>query len=513
MEKYLKNEWKGVLLNIVGLCIVSSLQVFAALRMINIAEHIIQLNMHLFIFDILIILGMWGASLGISYYQAIYEETIIQNICNKIRLDMALSVWKIRANFIDNQELKEIESFLQNDVNMIENKVLRSIFGMIKFMLRAILSLIALFSIHYSLFILGICLSLILYFIPTNFKKSIGSAGTEVSRANESYLNQMDNTMKGLDVLKEFSAIKFYQNIFDKELFQVKNSRVFLSKKSSKINFLIFLLNVISQLSIIVSTGILILIKTISIGALLSTTELAMKLFDSVSVINQYVAIIHSSIHFVEKIDKYQRKEMAFENNDEINFTTKLNIDKLFFGYSEDNLLFNNFNLEINKGKWYVINGSSGSGKSTLFKILLQQLKPLSGNILIDGKNIGNANMTNIFSYLRQQGHLFNTTIKDNILLGKDEPENFKEIIDDLKIDLKQDIQELSGGERQKIAIARLLVKPNPVLLLDESFSSLDLNSAQRILKSLADFENLTLVMITHRIQELDGLEYTMINI
>lgn len=159
------------------------------------------------------------------------------------------------------------------------------------------------------------------------------------------------------------------------------------------------------------------------------------------------------------------------------------------------------------------MNGASGKGKSTLFKLLLQQLEPIKGTILIDGDNIKQYNTDNLFSYLRQQGYMFDTSIKENILLGKEESDNFKEIIEQLNIDLTKDINDLSGGEKQKVAIARLLVNPNPIILLDESFSNIDIASSKMILNSLSKLENTMVIMITHRKQELEDLEYDSIDI
>ena len=513
MIKYLRKELLGIILNIAGLFTVSGLQVYAALRMTKVAEYIIQQNVTVFMNEVFIILGLWIVSLIISYFQTVYQEIVIQNICNDMRSDMSYASWNIKANYIDNQEQKEIESFLQNDVNMIENKVLRSIFGMIRFMLRAILSLIALFYIHYLLFVVSLILSIILYFIPLLTKKMVSNAGNQVSEANKSYLNKINNMMKGIDVLKEFGGLNFYQDTFSQELLKIKNSRVLLAKETSKVTFIIFLLNVISQLAVIFVTGLLILNKLILVGAILSTTDLAMKLFDSISAINQYLTIIHSSVQLLDKIDKFEASNDKTIEKPVLLTWNSVSISDLEFGYTTDRVLFSNVNLQLDKGKWYVLNGASGTGKSTLFKLLLQQLEPLKGKILIDGINMAQYNTDKLFSYLRQQGYMFDTSIKENILLGKDESDNFKEIINQLDIDLNKTINDLSGGEKQKIAIARLLVNPNPIILLDESFSSIDIASSKVILDNLSKLEDTMVIIITHRMQELEDIEYETIDI
>ena len=513
MIKYLRKELLGIILNIAGLFTVSGLQVYAALRMTKVAEYIIQQNVTVFMNEVFIILGLWIVSLIISYFQTVYQEIVIQNICNDMRSDMSYASWNIKANYIDNQEQKEIESFLQNDVNMIENKVLRSIFGMIRFMLRAILSLIALFYIHYLLFVVSLILSIILYFIPLLTKKMVSNAGNQVSEANKSYLNKINNMMKGIDVLKEFGGLNFYQDTFSQELLKIKNSRVLLAKETSKVTFFIFLLNVISQLAVIFVTGLLILNKLILVGAILSTTDLAMKLFDSISAINQYMTIIHSSVQLLDKIDKLEASNDKTVEKPVLLAWDNVSISELEFGYTKDRVLFSNVNLRLDKGKWYVLNGASGTGKSTLFKLLLQQLEPQKGAILIDGINMTEYNTDKLFSYLRQQGYMFDTSIRENILLGKDESDNFKEIIKQLDIDLTKSITDLSGGEKQKVAIARLLVNPNSIILLDESFSSIDIDSSKMILDNLSKLENTMVIIITHRMQELEDIEYETIDI
>ena len=233
----------------------------------------------------------------------------------------------------------------------------------------------------------------------------------------------------------------------------------------------------ISQLAVIFVTGLLILNKLILVGAILSTTDLAMKLFDSISSINQYMTIIHSSVQLLDKIDKLEASNYKTVEKPVLLSWNSVSISDLEFGYTTDRMLYSNVNLQLDKGKWYVLSGASGTGKSTLFKLLLQQLEPQKGVILIDGINMTQYNTDKLFSYLRQQGYMFDTSIKENILLGKNESDNFKEIIKQLDVDLTKSIVDLSGGEKQKVAIARLLVNPNPIILLDESFSSIDIAS------------------------------------
>ena len=203
-----------------------------------------------------------------------------------------------------------------------------------------------------------------------------------------------------------------------------------------------------------------------------------------------------------------------------IKFNQKLVLKNIFFKYpSKGKDLFDNLSLEIIKGQTIGIKGQSGEGKSTLINMICGFIIPNEGEILVDGnysiqKNI--RGWRSIIGYIPQQTYLFNGSIKENICFSKNEPINnssFNEAVNMAQLrDLvdsspqKENTQVgergilLSGGQTQRIALARCLYRNPQILILDEATSSLDENNEKKILESIKLLKGAkTIIIVSHR--------------
>ena len=183
--------------------------------------------------------------------------------------------------------------------------------------------------------------------------------------------------------------------------------------------------------------------------------------------------------------------------------------ENISFSYGErfKNVL-NNVNLEINKGDIVGIIGESGSGKTTLLNIILGLLKPNSGKILVDKKEITNdyLSLRNLFSLVSQEVYLFDDTIAKNVALEKENDEidniKLKYALDTsqlrLMINNREDLENtevgekgisISGGQKQRISIARALYKNSEILVFDEATSNLDIETENKLIKALKVLE------------------------
>ena len=192
----------------------------------------------------------------------------------------------------------------------------------------------------------------------------------------------------------------------------------------------------------------------------------------------------------------------------------KVELRDVTFSHSGRRGLFDRLNMEFGKGSMTAIVGPSGSGKSTLCDLVLRFLKPSCGGVYVDGRNINALDIRswrNLIGYIPQDTFLFNTTVKENILIGKPDasdddvlaaarlaaahefiemlPQKYDTVIGDNGVSL-------SGGERQRIAIARALVRNPKILIFDEATSSLDEGSEMLILKSIETLAKGKIVII-----------------
>jgi len=200
-------------------------------------------------------------------------------------------------------------------------------------------------------------------------------------------------------------------------------------------------------------------------------------------------------------------------------------LDNITFKYT-NKYIFNNFNLHIKEKEKVAIVGHSGSGKSTLVKLLMKQYKLESGSINIDGQNINNFNSESIshnITYVNQDVYLFNRTIRENITYIKPEATE-EELIEACTkagclefILLKEKGFEtlvgergvqLSGGEKQRIALARAFLLNKPILILDEPTSALDATSESIIQQSIKELiKDKTVIIIAHRLAKIKNMD------
>jgi len=212
--------------------------------------------------------------------------------------------------------------------------------------------------------------------------------------------------------------------------------------------------------------------------------------------------------------------------NSELIFNNNLILDNISYNYlSRDLLVVNNLSLEIKKNTLVSIIGPNGSGKSTIIHIILGLLSPINGKILVDNKEINTEQMLIAWQkkigYVSQNIFLFNDTILNNIVFDIDSKNvkleevykiidfiNLKEFIDSLPYGLNTKVGDngifLSGGQKQKIAIARCLIKNSEVIIFDEATSSLDPESEKSINDLIFKLRNSkTIINVTHRIDSL----------
>ena len=218
-------------------------------------------------------------------------------------------------------------------------------------------------------------------------------------------------------------------------------------------------------------------------------------------------------------IDKKKYIKADYTNKD-IQFKNKIDLKNISFNYKKEKDIFSKINIEINKFETIGFKGKNGSGKSTLVKLICGLLKPTDGNFYVDNITIDtqSSNWKKLIGYVPQEINLIEGTIKENICLGFQNQDidergleeiiqnvQLKNFIDKFPKGINTSINEMgtdiSGGEKQKIGIARALFRNPEILILDESTSSLDKESEMKIISILnTNFNDKTKIIVSHRI-------------
>jgi ATP-binding cassette subfamily B protein len=213
-------------------------------------------------------------------------------------------------------------------------------------------------------------------------------------------------------------------------------------------------------------------------------------------------------------LDLYDVKEEKTLDNKITSFNS-INISNLNFSY-DDKKIFNNLNLKIKRGDKILFVGKSGSGKTTLIHLLLKYFNNYQGKIEIDGTNlkkIDSFSIRNVVGYVSQNEKLYSDTIYNNLTLGGTYINNIDEVCNISKVNeflknknitmdyyLDKESSNLSGGEKKRLMLARVLLKNNSILILDEVFNEIDIKMEKEILENLFKaYKNKTIIVISHR--------------
>ncbi|MDG2397230.1 MAG: ABC transporter ATP-binding protein [Flavobacteriaceae bacterium] len=268
----------------------------------------------------------------------------------------------------------------------------------------------------------------------------------------------------------------------------------------------------------------------ITLGVFVAATFRMIPSFNKLIASLQNMKYYTSSIELIFKeFNKFKKIKGLNKSNKAYSFNSKIEIKDLKYSYSKESKeVLKNVNLTISKGEFIGIVGASGSGKSTLVDLIMGLLTPSKGSINIDGINI-NANPSSwqrLIGYVPQSIFLIDDSITNNIAFGI--PPNkinnkkiedsvndsqLKKYIDGLKNGLQTKVGErgiqISGGQLQRIGIARALYNSPEIIILDESTASLDIKTELEVMESIKTFKrNKTILMISHRISSLKDCDH-----
>ena len=410
-------------------------------------------------------------------------------------------------------------SILTENMKKIEQDYLHQYFNISKNISLMIFSLVAMFIGNWFLTLLVIIASIIPMMISGFIGQKSASLQNSSMIADQKYLAKVKDILAGFLVIKSFNVKEAIRQDYKNE--SEKLDEIYFIKGKFDV-----LSNVISQLS-----GMIVFLVAFGGGMYLvfggHTT------IGSVTAIVQLVNFVVMPLNEIGMGMSKFREGQATLNSFEVKDVTELQTGKtkeyfddvisfsnVDFSYpNAEEKIFNNLSLQIKKGEKIAIVGMSGSGKSTLLNLLLRFYDVTSGYISIDNQDlqaISAESLYNLMTIVQQDVYIFDDTLKANITLSQ----SFTE--DDIKKAVQQSGLEsyilenelglqtlcgengsnLSGGERQRLSIARALIRKTPILLLDEATSSLDNQVTTEIESSILDIQNLTALVVTHKLNE-----------
>ena len=481
----------------------------------------------IFVIPILIIIAF--STKGISLYIAkTLMIKVAEEVKKKLQINMLSSFINADTEYIENRHSGKYISNINFDVNQITGMLSTSFLNFFKDGLTLVGLLVVMFIQNWILSLIA----LIMIPLASITAKRLGKRMAKV--ATEAQERSGDLSKYLIDLFKNHKIIK----IFQRENFEYERSEKFVNElKEKSIKIATILIRATPIMEVLTGTMIAILIyysgKMIISGQLsinnffsfLAAMMLSYQPVKSLATINIGVGQGLSAAKRILPIIDIQNKINKNENEKNLNLINgTITFNNVNFNYlsNEDNEVLKNINFEISGGKMIALVGYSGSGKSTLLNLIPRIYDSTSGDIFIDGQSIKKVNLDSLrkeISIVDQNTTLFDDTVYNNIKYAKpdtSEEEIYKAAELSMCLDFVNNLEKkfetiigengvkLSGGEKQRLSIARAFLKNSKIILLDEATSSLDSDTEDKIQKALNILiSNKTTVVIAHRLSTI----------
>ena len=469
---------------------------------------------------------------NISNYFALFFSTLIRNgVIMNLKKSIYNKIIILPLKYFSKNKKGDLISRMTSDVSEVQNSFLSIIEIFIRDPLTIFFTLGAMFIISFKLTIFVILFIPLSGFIISFIGKSLKRKSLLVQKEQAELTSITEETINGIKIIKSFLAESFFKSKFDHTNIRFLNFS----------NKLINRQNIAAPLSEFL--GILVIGVLLWYGGKLVLIEMELKPAAFIT----YMGLAYGVLTPAKSISKafYSLKkgnaaaervfeiiDMTSEYYNDLNknklksFNECIEFKNVSFKYDKSSVL-KNISLKINKGEMIAIVGASGSGKSTLVNLIPRFYDQISGKITIDGIDISNLSRLNIRSLIgivSQESILFNSSIKENIVLGNNDSgsndklqnslsiANANEFINEFQENINYNVGDngsnLSGGQKQRIAIARAVYSSSPILILDEATSSLD-SKSEKLVQNAIDklMINKTSIVIAHRLSTIQNAD------
>jgi len=462
------------------------------------------------------------------------NEYLIAKFGNIIIKDLQQNIYdniiKYPISFFDKYKSGELSSRLVNDTELIKDLITFHIPKVMNGLVMIIGAIVLIAMLDWKLTVVILLIAPIIFSVILPLMKKLENTGESQQNEISNFISQTQETFKNIKMVKASTAEESEKKIISKYIKNLFNVNLYESKVLAFVSPLVNLLLIVGLLIIAGYGAFRIQNGSLTLGTLIAFIIYSFQLMTPISSISSFIGeyhkangafkslttIIGESIEDQEKLSKYNFKldnKLVFNN-----VTIKIKEKKIL-----DNISFT-----LNKGESLTIVGPSGAGKTTLLSIIEKFYYIKEGNITIDGIDINDINTKDLrynIGLVSQDIPIISGTIKDNLLYGLNEDEiTNDEIQESLKFAMLTDLvtnkdnninsyvgesgNHLSGGEKQRINIGRLILKNPSLILLDEATSNLDNESKVEILNSLSKVtQGKTVLKITHNLQELKDNE------
>ncbi len=520
LRQFYRDNWGAFALSILEtiLMVVANLMISWLMQVIvdlatgaQVEQSMDQMVLQALICMPIFITGMWLSYIStprfISKAMGQYKEFVFQKISQK----------GISAFAQENTSF--YISALSNDANAIESDYLVNIFALLSQGLRFVGAMALMLWYSPLLTFIGIGLSLLPVAASLMAGNRVAEAEKTVSHENEAYISSLSDSLSGFSVIKSFQAEEAICRLMSERIQAVSQAKIRRRKTSIVVQSIGQTAGIVAQFGVFIAGAMLALNDhPISAGVLIAFLNLMNYVVEPIASIPPYLAQRKAARALIAKTAKALETNVRQEGAvDKRELEQAITLEHLSFGYEKDKPVLHDLDFTFEAGKSYCLVGSSGSGKSTLLNLLMAAHHGYTGSIRYDDTELGSISSEALYgmvSVVQQNVFVFNASIRDNVTMFSRFPDEAVEAALELS-GLSALIRDrgaeylcgengsgLSGGEKQRLSIARSLLKKAQVLLVDEATAALDVQTASQVSNAILNLDGITRVVVTHALDQ-----------
>lgn len=470
-------------------------------------------------------ISVWMIKRLIAFTVSVVKSKFICSIKQDLKHDLFVNAMGMNTASLSHiASSGEYISTFTNDIAIIEQRYFNNIISLCSNIISLLILGSTFFTMTPKLATFVFIFSVLVMFVPAAFSKKLNSSNLIYSNNLSKFTQKIKEFLNGYSTIKNYSVETVICEKFDEKNEEVEDSKYIYDCSLSRADSIGSLLTWFTRV-VVIGVGLVLLSRgEMLLGTIVAAQAFAEEIATPLQSIVENANAIRSVKSIVQKIEDITSIpiDMKPVNTDMANPFSEINIqfDNLSIAVDEK-VIVENFSFEFQQGKKYLIIGKNGSGKSSLFKALKKRFQSYSGEILINGTNIKqltNHEISTLVSYLNENVSLFSGSLKDNITFWNYfADEQLERAIDRSHIEINserfigEDGYNISSGEQRRIEIARSMLSPTKVLIYDEVVSTLDIETAYEIEKEALEFEDKTVIFISHNfsgklIKQYDGI-------
>lgn len=421
---------------------------------------------------------------------------------------------------ISNQDSSVYLNSINDDIDKIVQTAVFNCSDFLGCIISVVASFCAALVLRWEIALTMVGFTLIMAILPFFIKKRLESSMIEKSKRKAEYIGALKENLLGLSIIKSYGGEERCEKRIkykDHEYVKAQNRYIVINTVAGELS------NTIRQFALVVliaATCYFVYIKKVEVGAVLSVFSIGNSFYGYIMYASAIFTSLFSIGALIDKTNKIVNIRIDNSTNN-VGYEQAISLKDVCFSYTTDNRsrVLNGVSVDFERNRKYLILGESGSGKSTVIKLISKLYDNYDGEITIDGINYKNFNekeISKIISLSQQDGYLFNRTLRDNIdFLGEGDEQKLINTINVCMLNdfvnclpngldtvLDEEVNQVSGGEKLRINLARALYKNSKILLLDEVTSALDKKTSDIVERNILNINDRTVINVCHKFND-----------